>query len=139
MVESTRSSGLWPQLYEPFRTFGSRVADWLAPASDASSNDDAYRISVELPGVSEEDIHLSVEGGVVTVSGEKTETREEKGETWYFSERQYGSFKRSFRLPEDADADKAEAHVKNGVLEVSVPRRKENAAKSKRIEVKSPS
>ncbi len=136
MVESTRSSGLWPQLYEPFRTFGSRVADWLAPASDASSNDDAYRISVELPGVSEEDIHLSVEGGVVTVSGEKTETREEKGETWYFSERQYGSFKRSFRLPEDADADKAEAHVKNGVLEVSVPRRKENAAKSKRIEVK---
>lgn len=136
MVESTRSSGLWPQLYEPFRTFGSRVADWLAPASDASSNDDAYRISVELPGVSEEDIHLSVEGGVVTVSGEKTETREEKGETWYFSERQYGSFKRSFRLPEDADADKAEAHIKNGVLEVSVPRRKENAAKSKRIEVK---
>lgn len=136
MVESTRSSGLWPQLYEPFRTFGSRVADWLAPASDASSNDDAYRISVELPGVSEEDIHLSVEGGVVTVSGEKTETREEKGETWYFSERQYGSFKRSFRLPEDADADKAEAHVKNGVLEVSVPRRKENAAKSKRIKVK---
>jgi HSP20 family protein len=136
MVESTRSSGLWPQLYEPFRTFGSRVADWLAPASDASSNDDAYRISVELPGVSEEDIHLSVEGGVVTVSGEKTETREEKGETWYFSERQYGSFKRSFRLPDDADADKAEAHVKNGVLEVSVPRRKENPAKSKRIEVK---
>lgn len=136
MVESTRSSGLWPQLYEPFRTFGSRVADWLAPASDASSNDDAYRISVELPGVSEEDIHLSVEGGVVTVSGEKSETREEKGETWYFSERQYGSFKRSFRLPDDADADKAEAHVKNGVLEVSVPRRKENPAKSKRIEVK---
>jgi HSP20 family protein len=136
MVESTRNSGLWPQIYEPFRSFGSRFADWLAPASDASSSDEAYRISIELPGVAEEDIQLFVEGGVVTVSGEKSETKEEKGDTWYFSERQYGSFKRSFRLPEDADAENAEAHVKNGVLEVSVPRRKVDTAKSKRIEVK---
>ena len=136
MVESTQTGGLWPQLYAPFKTMGTRFADWLAPASDASSNTDTYRINIELPGVSEDDIHLSVEGNVITVSGEKTETREEKGETWYFSERQFGAFKRSFRLPEDADADKAEAHVKNGVLEVAVPRRKAETAKSKRIEVK---
>ena len=135
MVESTRSSGLWPQLYEPFRTFGSRVADWLAPASDASSNDDAYRISVELPGVSEEDIHLSVEGGVVTVSGEKTETREEKGETWYFSERQYGSFSRSFRLPADADESDVRADMKNGVLTVVVPKTKAAAKADRKIKI----
>lgn len=136
MVESPQTGGLWPQLYEPFRTLGTRFADWLSPASDASSDDNAYRINVELPGVSEDDIHLSVEGGVITVSGEKSETKEEKGETWYFSERQFGSFKRSFRLPDDADSDKAEAHVRNGVLEVSVPRRKETTAKSRKIEVK---
>ena len=79
MVESNQTGGLWPQLYTPFRHLGSRIAEWLSPASDASSDDDAYRISVELPGVSESDIALTTEGGVLTVSGEKTATREDKG------------------------------------------------------------
>jgi HSP20 family protein len=136
MIESTQSGGLWPQLYAPFKSLGTRVADWLAPASDASSNRNAYRINVELPGVSEEDIHLTVEGDVVTVSGEKSETKEETGDTWYFSERQFGSFRRSFRLPEDADAEGAEAHVRNGVLEISIPRKTANTEKSRKIEVK---
>ena len=95
MVEKSHVAGFWPQLYEPLRNFGSRVADWLAPASDASSDEDAYRITMELPGVEEKDIELSVHEGVVTVTGEKSATREEKGETWFFSERQYGQFSRS--------------------------------------------
>ena len=136
MVESNQSGGLWPQLYGPFRNLGSKLSEWLSPASEASSNENAYRISIELPGVSEEDIHLSATKDSLVVSGEKSETREDKGETWYFSERQYGAFRRSFRLPPDAEGDKAEARIKDGVLEISVPRHRAEARQGKKIEVK---
>ena len=103
MVEKTHTTGLWPSLADPFRAMGSRLAEWIAPASEASGDDNAYRISIELPGVEEKDIALSAENGIVTLKGEKKTEREEKGETWFFSERQYGAFSRSFRLPPDAD------------------------------------
>ncbi len=135
MVE-TNQPGLWPNLYAPLRGLGTRLSEWLSPASDASSDDAAYRITMELPGVSEDAIDLTVDQGMLTVSGEKSESREDKGDTWYFSERQFGSFRRSFRLPGDADADKAEAHVKDGVLEVTVPRKKPDSGESRKIEVK---
>ena len=54
MVEKSHTAGLWPSLYEPLRHFGSRVADWLAPASDAKADEAAYRITMELPGVAED-------------------------------------------------------------------------------------
>lgn len=138
MVQSNQSGSLWPQLYAPFGAMGTRLKDWLSPASDASSSDNVYRISVELPGVSEDDIDLNAENGVLTLSGEKSESREDKGDTWYFSERQYGSFRRSFRLPDDAVAEKAEAHVKDGVLEITVPRRPAETAQSKKIAINKP-
>ena len=136
MVEHSHASGFWPSLYEPFRQFGARVADWIAPASEASSGDDAYRISVELPGVDAGDIELSVEDGVLSLKGEKRTSREEKGETWYFSERQYGAFSRSFRLPPDADGDKVAADLKDGVLEITVPRKAAGGDATRRIEIK---
>lgn len=123
MVEKTEHGGFWPSLYDPFRGFGTRLADWLNPATEASSGTDAYAIAMELPGVSEDDIELTVENGVVTIRGEKKTEEEKKGDTWYFSERQYGAFRRSFRLPEDADGAKVSAHMKDGVLSVSVPKR----------------
>ncbi|CUH63127.1 Spore protein SP21 [Thalassovita gelatinovora] len=122
MVEKSHTAGAWPNLYEPLRNFGQKMADWLAPASEASTTDDSYKISLELPGVEEKDIDISVHDGVVVVKGEKSSQKEEKGETWFFSERQYGSFSRSFRLPEDADGNKVEAHLKDGVLQVIVPK-----------------
>jgi len=136
MVEKSHVAGFWPQLYEPLRNFGSRVADWLAPASDASSNEDAYRITMELPGVEEKDIELSVHDGMVTVTGEKSATREEQGETWFFSERQYGQFSRSFRLPPDADGDKVDAHLKDGVLSVTIPRHSKAPKESRKVEIR---
>ena len=136
MVETNQPGGLWPHLYEPLRQFGSKLAQFLSPASEASSNDEVYRISVELPGVAESDIQLSATRDTLTVSGEKTETREDKGETWYFSERQYGAFRRTFRLPADADGEQAEAHVKDGVLEITIPRRRVEERPGKRIAVK---
>jgi len=123
MVEKSLMGGLWPSLYEPFRSFGARISDWLAPASEASSDDKTYRIAIELPGVDEKDVELTVDDGVVTVKGEKKTEREEKGDTWYFSERQYGSFSRSFRLPADAAGTEVKAAMKDGVLTVTVPRR----------------
>lgn len=136
MVEKSHTSGFWPSLYDPFRNLGSRVAEWLAPASEASVNDAAYKIAVELPGVAEDDIHLTVEDGLVTVTGEKKSEREEKGESWYFSERQFGSFSRSFRLPPDAEEGAVKASLKDGVLTVTVPKRRPAPAEAaKRVSI----
>ena len=136
MVEKTHTGGFWPSLYDPFRQMGSRVADWFAPASEASANGDAYVISVELPGVEEKDMDVSVADGVVTMKGEKRTSREEKGDTWFFSEREYGSFSRSFRLPPDADEGGVAAELKDGVLSVTVPKKAEKPPKTSRVEVK---
>jgi HSP20 family protein len=136
MVEKSNTGGFWPSLQDPFRSLGTRLADWLAPASDAKANEKAYAITMELPGVAEEDIHLTVEHGLVTVKGEKKTEREEKGDTWFFSERQYGSFQRSFRLPQDADEGAVEAALKDGVLTVTVPKQTPAESKAKRVAVK---
>ena len=135
MIEKSNMTGFWPQLYEPLRNFGTRMAEWMAPASDASSDEGAYRITMELPGVEEKDIDLSVNDGVVTVKGEKNTEREEKGETWFFTERQYGAFSRSFRLPADADGDKIEAKLKDGVLSVTIPRRDAVESSGRKVEI----
>ncbi|WP_306116906.1 MULTISPECIES: Hsp20/alpha crystallin family protein [unclassified Roseovarius] len=135
MVEKSHTAGLWPTVYEPFRNFGARVADWLAPASDASSDDKAYRISVELPGVKEEDIELSVHDGLVSIKGRKQSEREEKGDTWFFSERQFGAFSRSFRLPADAEGDKIEASLKDGVLSISVPKSVPEKPEARKVQI----
>ena len=126
MVEKSSEDSRWPSLfdplYDPLRNLGHRVADWLKPASAASSNNDAYSISMELPGVSEDDIDLSLNNGSLVVRGEKKTETEKKGDTWYFSERQYGAFSRTFQLPDDADGAKASANMKDGVLTITVPR-----------------
>jgi HSP20 family protein len=132
MVEKTDAGGLWPSLYDPFRSLGTRLAEWLTPATEASAGKDAYAISMELPGVSEDDIDLMVEEGVVTIRGEKRTEEEKKGDTWFFSERQYGAFRRSFRLPADADGAKVEAHMKDGVLQITVPKLSTQAAETAR-------
>jgi len=135
MVEKSHTSGFWPSLYEPLRHMGERVAEWVAPASEAAGDDNAYRIAVELPGVAEEDIHLSVEDGVVMLKGEKRTEREEKGETWFFSERQYGSFSRSFRLPPDAEAEKVDAQLKDGVLNITIPKMAPKKQETARVKI----
>ena len=86
-------------------------------------------------GVAEDDVTLSVENGVVTLKGEKKTEREEKGETWFFSERQYGAFSRSFRLPPDADERNVRADMKEGVLTVTVPKAKGSAKDSRQVKI----
>lgn len=136
MVEKSHTSGFWPSLYEPLRQMGERVAEWVAPASEAAGDDNAYRIAVELPGVAEEDIHLSVEDGVVMLKGEKRTEREDSGETWFFSERQYGSFSRSFRLPPDADGERVDAELKDGVLNITIPKMAPKKQETARVKIR---
>lgn len=123
MVEKSHTSGFWPSISDPLRQIGSRVAEWIAPASEASAREEHYTISVELPGVDENDIDVVVHDGVLALKGQKKTAREEKGETWFFSERQYGAFSRSFRLPPDADAGKVDADLKDGVLTIRIAKR----------------
>ncbi|MEM8790327.1 MAG: Hsp20/alpha crystallin family protein [Pseudomonadota bacterium] len=138
MVEASHpSSSLWPSLYEPFRTLGTRIADFFAPASEAASDDANYEISLELPGVKQDDIDVSIDGNLLTIKGEKRVKRESKEGSVYFCERQYGAFRRSFRLPSDAQGDKIDATFTDGVLLLKIPKRDETTPDAKKIEVRS--
>lgn len=137
MVETSHAAGWWPQLYEPLQRFGSKIADWFTPRSEALAAADCYEISIELPGVKTEDIEVTCDENRLTVKGEKKVTREEKGDTYFFSEREYGAFERTFRLPADASSTDIAAEFKNGVLTLKVAKTKPASVEGKRIEVKS--
>lgn len=135
MVEKSPGPGFWPSVYEPLRTFGSRIAEWISPSADAKATGKEYEITIELPGVDKDDIDISLHEGVLTVKGEKRSERTEEGEGYFFSERQYGRFQRTFRLPGDVKDDKVSADFSNGVLKIRVPKRGVEEKKTKKIEV----
>jgi HSP20 family protein len=106
---------------------------WM-PALDVTESKDAYEIDVEVPGLRPEDINVTVEDGMLTVSGERR-SEEEKGDRNYHRvERRYGAFRRSISLPRDVDASRVQANYDNGVLRLEVP--KSAGSQAKRIEVK---
>ncbi|MDH3886404.1 MAG: Hsp20/alpha crystallin family protein [Desulfobacterales bacterium] len=136
MVEKSHTAGWWPDLYQPLRNIGQRVADWFAPRSDASALEDYYEINVELPGVKTEDVDVSVDDNSLTVRGEKRYEREEAGRTYFFSEREYGSFQRTFRLPPDADSEKIDAEFSDGILRLSIAKRTTTQTSGRKVEVR---
>jgi HSP20 family protein len=107
-----------------------------SPAVDVSEDDKAYRITAELPGMSEKDIDVSLSGDTLTIKGEKRSEKEEKAKNYYLSERTYGSFQRSFSLPDGIDRSKIEASFAAGVLTLSLPKTAEAVQQQKKIEVK---
>ncbi|AGP39569.1 Hsp20/alpha crystallin family protein [Sorangium cellulosum] len=107
---------------EPFARLRQPEA-WFSPDIDLRETKDRFVCRADLPGVKESDIELSVSGRQLTISGKREEEREEReGERFYTYERAYGSFSRSFTLPEGADLDKIQAELKDGVLEIVVPK-----------------
>jgi HSP20 family protein len=108
------------------------LADWT-PLADITEDDKEYIIKAELPEMKKEDVKVTVENGILTVSGERKFEREEKKKKYHRIERGYGTFVRSFTLPDDADATKVKAEFKNGLLTVHLP--KSEKAKPKQIEV----
>jgi HSP20 family protein len=136
----------WPS-WEGFFPRGGRLVgdlfrDWpqsaratgFVPAMDVSENDAHYTITVEIPGVRKDDVHVELRDDMLVIQGEKKSEREEKKERGRYVERSYGSFSRAFTLPSDADGDRLEASFKEGVLSVRIPRRE--ALKPKQIDIK---
>lgn len=113
------------------------MPDIWKPSIDIKEGKKAYDISVEIPGVDEKDVTLSIADGALTISGEKKQEREDKDGNYYSVERSYGSFKRVLALPADAKEDDIEANFKNGVLTVTVPRKQLSKAESdiKKIDI----
>ena len=109
------------------------VAEW-APLVDIVEDDKQYLIKAELPEVKKDDVKVTVQDGVLTITGDRTLEKEEKGKKYHRVERAYGRFARSFTLPEDADGNKVAAEFKDGVLKVHLP--KSERAQTKSIEVK---
>ena len=97
----------------------------LRPQFDTKENDNCIEITAELPGIAEEDITLSLSNGILTVSGEKKSEEKKEGETCHITERQYGSFSRSLKLPYEPEQDDITASFKDGVLKVTLPKPKE--------------
>jgi HSP20 family protein len=103
---------------------GSDSAEWL-PAVDVWETDDELVLAFDLPGVAEEDVTLEVDEGTLTVTGERSRTAEEQADRYYRFERRFGRFSRSVALPQGIDARRIQADVKDGVLEVHVPKPEE--------------
>jgi HSP20 family protein len=139
------------RLFEDFRLgswrspFGRSVFDiqsfWRgergkAPAVDVVEKEKAYEITAELPGMDESNIDVKFSDGTLTIKGEKRDEKEEKKKDYYLSERRYGSFQRSFGVPDGVDADKIEANFKNGVLAVTLPKTEQAQRSEKKIAIK---
>lgn len=153
--QTTAAPGATVDVWRPFRSEIERMFDRFAngfglapfagarfdtpftlpsPAVDIRENDTAFKLSAELPGMTEKDVALSLTGDTLAIKGEKRQEREENDENFHLTERSYGVFQRSFLLPESVDREKIAAEFANGVLTVTLP--KTALAAPKKIEVK---
>ncbi len=130
-----RLSALWgrPQGKVEGQKEAISTAEW-APLVDIKEDEKEYLIKAELPEIKKEDVKLTVQDNVLAISGERKYEKEEKDKKYHRVERAYGSFLRSFTLPEDADGSRVAAEYKDGVLKVHLP--KSEKVKPKSIEVK---
>jgi len=113
---------------------GGDVSQWFAPKTNLAETKTEYEITLDLPGLKAEDFNLEFSDGQLWITGERKREKEEKGKTYHRVERSHGQFRRGVSLGPDVNADKIEAHYRDGVLTVVVP--KAEAACPKRIEVK---
>jgi len=114
--------------WDPFRELEATAGgDYglFAPSFDVKENKDGYVFRADLPGVREDDLEIALTGNHLTISGKREQEKHEQGDTYYASERSYGSFSRAFTLPDGTDAENVKAELKNGVLQVIVPKKPE--------------
>jgi HSP20 family protein len=124
----------WPNRAELAKA---ELGGLVALKIDVSETDKAVEISAELPGLEEKDVEVNLQDDVLTIKGEKREEKKEEKKNFYLSERRFGSFHRSFRLPETLDTAKVEARFDKGVLRVTVPKRPEaKKAPAKKVPIK---
>lgn len=110
------------------------TAEW-SPSVDISETDTEYLLKVQLPAVKREDVHVTYDDGMLTISGERKQEKEEKGEKFHRIESFHGAFSRSFSLPEAINAGTIRAEAKDGVITVHVPKSKVEAKKPTEIKI----
>lgn len=125
----------WHPLKEMEAMFAGRRMGRFPP-TDIQEGDKAFTVSMELPGLTPEDIEISLAENMMTVTGEKKTESDETGEGFHLMERTYGSFERSFRLPEGVDATRIDAAFDNGILVVTLPKKPEAQKKARKVAVK---
>ena len=108
----------------------------FAPAFEVKETKEGYVFKADVPGVNDKDLEVTVTGNRLTINGKREEERRDQGETYYTYERNYGSFTRTFTLPEGADLGKIYADLKDGVLTLTVPRKPE--LEPKKVDIKTP-
>jgi HSP20 family protein len=114
--------------WDPFEELGrltARRAEAFVPAFDVKETKDAYVFKADVPGLRDEDLELAVTGNRLTISGRREEDKRREDERMYAYERSYGTFSRSFVLPDGADDEHIDAELKNGVLTLTVPKKPE--------------
>ena len=144
-MTNTLSSYRWtPSLLDDFRKEMGRFAEGFfddasaanafAPSVNFAETEKDYEVSVELPGMKPEDVHVEFKDGHLWITGERKQEAEKKGKTYHRIERRYGSFRRVIAIGNEVDAEKVDATYKDGVLTVDIP--KAAAAQPKRIQIK---
>jgi HSP20 family protein len=106
------------------------------PSVDIAERDNMFEVTADLLGMDEKNIEVKLADGILTVKGSREESKEEKEKDYYVSERRFGSFERAFQVPESVDAEKIEAHFKNCVLTISLPKKPEALKAEKKISIK---
>lgn len=108
----------------------------VSPRVDETEDDNAYHVAVELPGMEEKDVEITLSDGLLTIRGEKKQEEEETGKDFYRRERAFGAFRRTLPIPGEVDESKIEASFKKGVLTIDLPKTEEAQKKIKHIHVK---
>lgn len=98
------------------------VPQGFAPRTNVAETETAFEISLELPGVNPEDVHVGIENGYLVVQGERKSETEQEGKKFHRVERRYGAFRRAVRVPEHTAEDRIEAHYRDGILTVVLPK-----------------
>ncbi len=109
---------------------------YFIPAIDVEETENEYIVKAELPGLSKEDIKISLRENSVTISGERKKEKEEKGKTYHRVEMVYGKFARTIQLPDEIQPDKAKAEYKNGILTITLPKSEKSKPREIEIEIK---
>lgn len=109
---------------------------FASPAVDFVEKDTGFELTAELPGIAAKDVDVSMKNGMLVIKGEKKNEKEEKSKDYHLTERQYGSFQRTFALPETVDTSAIEARFANGILTVTLPKTAEAQKPAQKIEVK---
>jgi HSP20 family protein len=128
--------GIWSGGVEPSLLSAGWATRDVVPNLDFVEDDNRFRLTVELPGMTDKDVDVSLTDRTLTISGEKKDDKEKKDKGVYRRERAYGSFRRVMELPGDVDADKIHASFQDGVLTIDLPKSKEAQEKVRRIPVK---